>query len=224
MAYTLISLVNKVLRATGQRANKTAFAETDSSAFLRDKINDALEELYDMAPSEVDADGTLTLPASTRTVAALANLDPYEIYNWGWRIHNANGDIPLTFVSERFIIENFPLYEAEEADYPRYVYLSNGSPAFYPLLADGSPSLTIQYKYPSQFVELTATTDTFPWPDSSDEMMMVRLYAQLEYEMFKLMGNPDHTREKLDTVRCRLTTKYWLNRPMGFVGNRIIGT
>lgn len=224
MTYTLISLTNKVLRATGQRANKTAFAETDSSAFIRDKINDALEELYDMAPSAVDADGTLTLPASTRKVAALANLDPYEIYQWGWRIHNVNRDIPLTFVSETWIIENFPLHETEEADLPQYVYLSNNTPAFYPLLTAGSSSLTIQYKYPAQFVELTATTDTFPWPDTSDEIALVRLYAQLEYEMHKLMGNPDHTREKLETVRCRLTAKYWLKRPTGFVGNRIVGS
>lgn len=224
MAYTLLSLTNKILRATGQRANKTAFAETDSSAFIRDKINDALEEIYDMAPPGVDADGTLSLPASTRSVSALASLDPLEIYNWSWRINNGDGDIPLTFVSEKFIIENFPLYETEEADRPRYVYLSNGIPSFYPLLAAGSSSLTIQYKYPAQFVELTATTDTFPWLDSSDEMMMVRLYAQLEYEMHKLMGNPDHTREKLETIRCRLTAKYWMKRPMGFVGNRIIGT
>jgi hypothetical protein len=76
MTATLIDVVNEVLRATGQRPNKTAFAETDSSAFLRDKINDALDELYDMAPFTIDADGTLTLPASTRTVAVAATLDP----------------------------------------------------------------------------------------------------------------------------------------------------
>lgn len=223
MTDTLIDVTNEVLRATGQRPNKTAFAETDSSAFIRDKINDALDELYDMAPSTVDANGTLTLPASTRTVSALAGLDPYEIYDWSWRINDSTGDIPLIFLSEAWIIQNFPLNETQEAERPQYVYLSNGTPAFYPLLAAGSSSLTIQYKYPAQFVKLTLTTATFPWPDRSDEMTFIKLYAQLEYEMHKLMGNPDHTREKLETVRCRLTAKYWLKRPMGFVGNRIIG-
>jgi len=223
MTDTLIDVTNEVLRATGQRANKTAFAETDSSAFIRQKINDALDELYDMAPSTVDADGTLTLPASTRTVAALAGLDPYEIYDWSWRINDATGDIPLNFVTEEWIIQTFPLYETQEADRPQYVYLSNNVPAFYPLLSAGSAPLPIQYKYPAQFVKLTATTATFPWPDRSDEMTFTKLYAQLEYEMHKLMGNPDHTREKLETVRCRLTAKYWLKRPAGFIGNRIIG-
>jgi hypothetical protein len=223
MTATLIDVVNEVLRATGQRPNKTAFAETDSSAFLRDKINDALDELYDMAPFTIDADGTLTLPASTRTVAVAATLDPYEIYNWSWRINDVDGDIPLEFVSERFIIESFPLYETEEAVQPQYVYMSNNAPSFYPLLAAGSASLTIQYKYPTQFVKLTNTSAAFPWPDRSDELMFVKLFAQLEYEMHKLMGNPDFTREKLETKRCQITAKYAIKRPMGFVGNRIIG-
>lgn len=224
MADTLIDVVNEVLRATGQRPNKTAFAETDSTAFIRDRINDALDELYDMAPTSVDANGTLTLPASTRTVAALAGLDPSEIYQWGWRINNANGDIPLKFVSERHIIENYPLYETEEADSPRLVYLSNNTPAFYPLLSAGSASLTIQYKYPAQFVKLTEPSATFPWPDRSDEMAFVKLFAKYEYEMHKLMGNPDKTENQLETQRCKLTAKYALKRPMGFVGNRRIGT
>lgn len=223
MAITLIEMVNKVLRATGQRPNKTAFAETDSSAFLRDRINDAVFELYQMAPTTVDADGTLTLPSATRSVAAVAGLDPYRIYDWGWRINDPTGDIPLQFVDEKMIIQTFPLYETHQGPRPVYVYIANNLPSFYPLLEAGADSLTIQYKYPANVVALTTTTATFPFADGSDEMRFIELYAKFEYEMHKLMGNPDKTEGQLETTRAGLFGKYATIRGAYLVGNRRLG-
>ena len=222
MADTLIDVTNRVLRATGQRSDKTAFSETDSTSFVRDRINDALQEIYHQGPPPTQADGLLTLPPSTRSVA-ISGLDTGQIYENGWRINRASGDIPLQVVEESFLISHFPAFETEEADFPQYVYLANGIVSFYPLLIAGSPSLTIQYKYPSQFVRLENAADVFPFVDGSEEMRYIHIRAQHEYEMHKLMGNPDATREKAEVLMATLAGKYARIRNMSFVGARRYG-
>lgn len=223
MAITLLDLVIEVLRSTGQNPNKTAFSETDSTQFIVDRINDGLDVIYGLAPSSIDADGSLTLPASTRSVAAVSGLDPYHIYDWSWRINQSVGDIALEQVSEKFVIKNFPLYETYEAAFPKYVYLSNGVPSFYPLLKAGSASLTIQYKYPAQMVKLTETTATFPFQDRSEEMTFLKLYAKFQYELFKLMGNPDFTGGMVEDAKGALIGKYEALNPFRIAGNARFG-
>lgn len=220
MANTMIYVINEVLRATQQRPNKTAVSDTDSTAFILDKLNEALENIYGMSPTGIDVDATLTLPASTRTVAIASGLDPYRIYDWSWAISKVTGDTELEQVTEQYIQDRYPDYETGDAAEPRLVYFSGGEAAFYPLLEAGASSLTIQYKYPTQFVKLAAATDTFPFPDRSDEMAYIKFYAQAEYEIEKGLGAPDYTLEKAATKRARLKGKYARGKRIGFKGYR----
>jgi hypothetical protein len=223
MADTLIDVINEVLTATSQRGNKTAIAQTDSTAFIRDRLNDALENIYDIKPFVVDLDGTTTITASTRTFSGPSGIDLNNIDTDTFRINDANGDIPLPYVTEDFIIQNYPSFETAEADLPMYVYFTNGLLAIYPLLTTGATSLTLQYKYSSQFVKLTATTATFPFKDRSPEMKYCKLWAQRDYEISKGLGQPGATQSLIDDEWAKITGKYRRNRRFGFSGARIYG-
>lgn len=208
MAETLIEVTNEILLDTGQNSAKTEFKTTDSTSFIRNVINRALQILYGMAPTSVDVDGSLILPASTRSVAGPSGLDVHRIYEWSWRINNSAGDIPLKFASEQYIITTFPDFEVAEAIIPTYVYIANNTPSYYPLLKAGQPDLTIQFKYAAQYAKLVDTTATFPFEDGSEEMLFVKLYAKLQYQLHKLMGNPDVTATEVDSVLATLEGKY----------------
>lgn len=223
MADTLIDIINEVLTATGQRANKTTIATTDSTAYLRDRLNDALDWIYKKKPFTIDADGTVTITPSTRTFNGPADTELQNIHPWSLRINDSDGDIPVNLVTEQFIIENHPDFETAEAEYPQYVYYSNGSIAVYPLLETGASNLTLQFKYATQFTKLTSAAATFPFEDRSDELMYAKLYAQLRYEVFKGLGQPGVTKEEMDGVRDRLITKYRKGKRVGFKGSRRYG-
>lgn len=219
----MIDVINEVMTATFQRNNKTAISNTDSSAFFLDKINDALQNIYNWCPTAIDVDATLTLPASTRTVSIATGVDINRVYKNLWRINDSAGDIPLELVSEEFIITQKPLYETEEALKPQYVYYSNGNAAFYPLLKTGQSSLTIQYKYPTQFTKLEATTDTFPFPDRSEEKTYIKLFAQYHYEKLKGLGDPDSTYMDMVDVKHILKARYAKLKRVGITSHRRYG-
>lgn len=223
MADTLIFVVNEVLRATGQQADKTAFSETDSTAFIRDMVNKGLRKVYNMGSSVIDSDDSVSLAVSTRTVSPPSGVDPHAIYDWSVRINDTNGDIPLDVVTREFIITNFPEFEAFEAARPEYMYLDGGNLAFYPLVESTGSTLTIQFTYPTQFVKLTSTSDTFPFEDQSDEMEYIKQYAQLKYEVFKGLGQPEVTYQEVEDLEAALTAKYARTKKIGFTGSRIIG-
>jgi len=223
MATTFIDIINEVMTATGQRGNKTIISTNDSTAYIRDRLNDALETIYGLQPFVIDLDGTVTITPSTRTFAGPTDTELQNIHNWSLRIHDAAGDIPVKVVTEQYIIENYPGFEADEADKPRYVYLSNGLLAVYPLLAAGSSNLTLEFKYSTQFTKVTSTSATFPFEDRSDEMKFIKLSAQLDYEVYKGLGQPAVTNEKLEKVEARLKVKYAKSKRVGFTSSRRYG-
>lgn len=223
MADTLIDVINDVLIATGQRGNKTSIVQTDSTAYIRDRLNDGLEEVYRMQPFIVDASGTVTITASTRTFSGPSATELQNIHSWSLRINDSAGDIPVDLVTEQWIIENFPGFETDEADKPQYIYFTNDLIGVYPLLSAGASNLTLQFKYSTQFVKLTSTSATFPFEDRTDEMRFIKLHAQLKYEVFKGLGQPGVTNEELEAVRSRLIAKIAKGKRVGFKANRRYG-
>jgi len=223
MADTLIDVINEVLTATGQRGNKTAIALTDSTGFIRDRINDAMDTLYKLKPFVVDTDATVTITPSTRTFAGPTDTELQNIHPWSFRINNASGDIPVEYVTEQFVIENYPLFETETAAIPEHVYFANGLIAIRPLLTAGASNLTLQFKHATQFTKLTSASATFPFEDRSDEMKYVKLSAQLDYEIHKGLGQPGVTNEKIRSLYARLIAKYRKGKRVGFQGSRVYG-
>src|SRR3982750_2896864 len=169
MADTLLNVVNEILRATQQR-QQTAFSDNNDTNFIVDRVNDALEDVYNLKGTQIDVDGTATIPASTRKLTGPVGLDLTRIYDWSFRLNNATGDIPIQVLTKEYVVETFPLYESQEGPQPQYVYIDNNQLAVYPLLAAGSASLTLQFSYPSQFTKLTLISATFPFNDRSSEM------------------------------------------------------
>lgn len=223
MADTLIDVINEVLTATAQRANKTTIVATDSTAYLRDRINDALDTLYKLKPFVVDTDGTVTITPSTRTFNGPSDTELQNIHPWSLRINNSGGDIPVELVTEQYIIENYPDFETAEAEHPEHVYFSNGQIAIRPLLKAGSSNLTLQFKYSTQFTKLTSAAATFPFEDRSDEMRFIKLQSQLKYEVFKGLGQPGVTNDEMESVYARLYAKHRKGKRFGFVGSRRYG-
>ena len=223
MPTTLIDCINEVLTAVGSRENKTTIAATDSTGYIRDRLNDGLEDLYCLEPFEIDASGTVTITASTRTFSGPADTELGNIHPWSFRINNSNGDIPVDLVTEQWITENYPGFETDEADIPRFVYFDNGLIAVYPLLSAGASSLTLQFSYSTQFVKLTAAAAVFPFEDRSDEMRYIKLFAQRAYEVFKGLGQPGVTNEEMDRAKSRLVVKYMKAKRTGFTSNRRYG-
>lgn len=223
MADTLLAVVNEILRATQQRCDKTAFSNNDDTNFLVDRINDALEEVYNLKGTEIDADGTITITASTRKFNGPSGLDLSRIYDWSFRLNDADGDIPISVVTKEYIVRTFPLYESQEAELPQYVYIDNNQVAVYPLLETGAASLTLQFSYPAQLTKLTTTTATFPFQDRSEEMRFLKLSAQFDYEVFKGLGQPAVTLEKKDGIWARMVAKKARLKRQGFTGYRRYG-
>ncbi len=220
MVDTLLDVTKEVLRATHQTVSITSFSDTNDTNWIVDRINDALNTIYDLKPTQVDLDGSVTLAASTRTVSPPTGLDIYRIYNWSYRINDSDGDIDLDFVTKEFIVTTFPEYETYEAEQPSYVYYDGNSLAFYPLLKAGSTALTIQFSYPAQFIKLTSPTDIFPFADRSTEMAYIKLCAQRDYEVDKGLGQPGVTQSKIDEKWGIIVAKYQKGKRVGFKGYR----
>lgn len=219
MATTLLDLINEVHIATGQNTVST-ITTSDDSAYLRDRINDALENLYTLRGTDIDTDGSVTLPASTRTVSPPSGLDVYRIYTWSFRVNDSNGDIPLKHVSSQFITEQYNDYESAEGTVPQYVYYDGGDLGFYPLLTSGASSLTVQFKYPAQYAKLTSTTDVIPFADRSEESSYVRYYAQMMYEVFKGLGQPGLSNDLAEDKWAAIVAKYRKSKRTVLTGQR----
>lgn len=223
MADTLLAVVNEVLRATQQRCDKTSFSNNDDTNYIVDRINDALGALYALKGTEIDADGSVSIVASTRRVAGPVGLDLSRIYDWSFRLNNADGDIPLPVVTKEFIVRTYPLYETFEAAQPEMVYIDNNQLGVYPLLEAGASTLTLQFSYPAQLVKLTTTTATFPFQDRSPEMDYIKLDAQFRYEAFKGLGIPELTMQLKDDLWAGLVAKNAKLKRQGFTGYRRYG-
>lgn len=227
MADTLLDVVKEVLRATQQR-QQTTFSDNNDTNYLVDRINDALEDIYALKGTEIDADGTITITPSVRKFNGPAGLELTRIYDWSFRLNDAAGDIPMDVVTKETIVENFPLYESQEAEKPQYVYIDNNQIAVYPLLEAGASNLTLQFSYPAQMTKLTLTTATFPFQDRSDEMRYIKKRAQAEYEVWKALQNPGFTIDSglpgsVNGIWARMVAKKARLKKQGFQGYRRYG-
>src|SRR5882672_7853635 len=149
MSDTMLEIVNEILRACNQ-VTVTAFSDLDDSNFIVDRVNDALEVVYDLGPQLIDTAGTITMTPSTRKFNGPTGVDLQRIYDYSWRINNPtnSGDVLVKQVSPQFITLAYPQFETYEANQPNFVYYEGGQVAFYPLLLTGSSNLTIQFLYP----------------------------------------------------------------------------
>lgn len=221
---TLMDVINEILLATGQISTKTRISNTDDTSYVRDRINDALEEIYGLKPFNVDVAGTTTITPSTRLLNGPAATDLNNIYTWSFRVTTPSGDVPVAYVTEQFIIQNCPDYATVEADYPRYVYFAEGGfLAPYPMLKAGAANLTLKFIYSSQLIKLTATTATFPFENRSDELRFIKLSAQRDYEIYKNLGAPDITAQKASNLWAKMVAKYRKGKRIGFTGARLYG-
>lgn len=226
MADSMIDVVNEILRATQQESNKTELSDNDDTNFIADRVNDALEDIYRLQPTFREGDGTVTITPSTRTFSTPlgGTIEIHLIHNWSYRINDANGDIPLEYVTKEFIVKNFPLYETQEGDIPRYVYTDADLIAIYPLLTAGADNLTMQFSYSEALTKLEDASNTFPFTDRSDEMRFVKLSAQLDYEIYKGLGLPVITQGKKEALWGTIYAKHAKLKRQGFKGYRRYGS
>lgn len=222
MAETAVSLMNQILTKTTQK-QVTAFSDDDDSNFILESMNDALVNLYDLMPTQVDVNSSVNLPVSTRLVSLESGLDIYRIYDWSFRINDADGDRPLKVVTREYITKTYPAFETDTANEPRFVYYEGEQLAFYPLIKSDGDAATIQFSYPVIANRLTETTDTFVFPDNSNELQYIKFYAQLEYELDKGLGNPAVTNDKMEDKWGLLVAKYKRGKKSGFKGYRRYG-
>lgn len=220
MAETLLDVVKRILRVSGQNPSKTTFSDSDDTQWVVDRINEALKWIYSKNPTVVDTHSGITLPPSTRRVAVPAGVDIYKIYDWSFRI-NGTPDIALEVVSLEFITNHFENFETEEAEKPSFVYLDGGQLGFYPMVAAGSASKTIQFIYPALNSRLNSVSSTFPFPDESDEIFYCEKYAQYRYELYKGLGQPLDTANEVTSLKARLSARYARNKRIGFKPYRI---
>jgi len=220
---TLLDVVKKVLRACKKNTSITAFSDNDDSQYIVDRINEALQDIYSLRGTEIQADSSFTVTPSTRTYNVIAGLDLDRIFDWSVRINDPDGDIPLQVVTKQYIVDRYPLYETFEWDQPQYVYIDNNKLAVYPLLKAGSANLTIQFSYPAQPTEKTTTTATFPWPDMSYELTYIKKYAQYKYELSKGIGQPLDTAQDMEAAWAILTAKFTKQQRPRFIGYRRYG-
>jgi len=214
MADTLIDVVKRVLRATGQDTDISAFSDNDDTQFIVDQINEGLLDLHSLGGGDIILNGTLTVTPSTRLFSVATGLDIHEIEQFSWRINNALGDIPLKYVTREYIISRYPLFEAQESETPEFVYYEAQKAGFYPLLKAGASNLTIQYSYLTTSVRLSATTDTFPYPDKW--VQYAQKYAQGKYEIYKGLGQPAVTAGESDSLYTEISVKIWKEKRIGF--------
>jgi hypothetical protein len=212
---TLIDVINDVFREVGNRTNKTVIGDTDETGFVRNRINDALAEIYGLQPFNVDVAGSTVITPSTRTFSGPTGTDLNNIHTWSFRVNNA----PVAYVTNQFIITHCPDFETAEGASPSYVYFAEGGRlAIYPMLTAGAANLTLKFLYSTQFTRLTAAAATFPFEDGSDEMRYVKLCAQRDYELRKALGQPDATALKAMNLWAKLVAKYRKGKRFGITG------
>lgn len=223
MADTLGAMIKRILRITGQNPSKSALSDNDDTQWLADVINDALDRVYSLYPTQIDTDGSITVTPSTRTFTFPADADINEVYSWSWRINQSGGDIAIEQVTKQFIVTQYSNYEAQESDYPQYVYIDGDSIAVYPLLTAGASNLALQFSYPALTAEVSTWAGTFIFEDRSDELNYCERYAKAEYELYKALGQPQKSLMDAEDLWAGLKGKYARLNPVNFRGYRRYG-
>lgn len=193
MADTLLSVVKRVLRVTGQYPMITTFSDDDDTSYIVDRINDALIDLRSLNPNHLNEASTITITAGTRLYDIASGLDVYDIDVNSLRVDN----YAIDWIDVDNLIKLHPDYETVTGEKIRYIYFDDNQIGVYPVLAAGESDQTLKYRHPDVWVRLSATTDTFPYPDPNWVTYCERR-AQFEYEVFKGLGNPVATQQKMD--------------------------
>lgn len=217
MAESLKNILVRVLRATGQDEDITSIGDDDDTQFIVDRMNEAIDKLRDLGPTQINATGTISIPESTRRIS-LGGINPYEIIEHTFRLSTSEGDTPIQRVSYEYIIQVFPKFETDTAEYPRYVYFDSNQLAVYPLVKVGSGAKLIQFKYPLLNLKVSGLNDTFDFPDRW--LRYVEYYARGEYELYKGLGQPDYHLGKAEDLYARIKAKVMATNRQGFKGYR----
>lgn len=185
MADTLLDVVKRILRVTGQDPTITVFSDDDDSQFIVDEINKAMEDIRTLNPSHTESTSTSTITAGTRLYSVSTGLDIYDIDRNSLRLDNG----VVYWIDVDNLIARDKEFDTRTGPKVQYIYYENNQIGVYPILESGATDQTLKYRHPEVFTRLTATTDTFLYPDPVWVTYCERK-AKLAYELYKGLGNP----------------------------------
>lgn len=217
MADTLLTVIQRVLAATGQDPSVTSLSDTDDTRYLLDRVNDALMRLYTLKASHIDSSSTITVTANTRAYSVTAGVDIYTIEPTSFRIGTQKVYLTDLDRLERKDTE----WDTRTGPTIENVYFDNGQICVYPILETGTASQTLKFRHPQVWARLTATTDTFDYPDVW--LDYVERYAQFLYEVFKGISNPVVSQAELNDAWSRCVAKSIQGRQFQLQGYRKFG-
>lgn len=193
MSDTLLTVIQRVLTATGQDPSVSTLSDTDDTQYIADRINDALLRLRSLRPTVLDNNATITVVPNTRLYAVATGLDVYEVNKDSLRLDSGTAD----WIQLSRLVEQDPTYDTYTADKVRYLYFENNKIGVYPILETGADNQTIKYQHPDVWARLDDPADTFPYDDPY-WVTYCEKYAQVNYEIFKGLGNPMATNVLMD--------------------------
>jgi hypothetical protein len=217
MADTLLTVIQRVLAATGQDPSVTSLSDSDDTRYLMDRVNDALLKLYTLKGTHVDSSSSITITATTRAYNITAGLDIYMIEPTSFRLDDQKIELIDLDRLERIDTE----WDTRTAENVRYLYFDNGQICVYPILQTGTASKTLKFRHPQVWARLSATTDTFDYPDVW--LDYVERYAQFRYEIFKGISNPVVSQMEVDEAWGRCVAKSLQGRQFQLQGYRKFG-
>lgn len=217
MADTLLSVIQRVLAATGQDPSVTSLSDSDDTRYLMDRVNDALMKLYTLKGTHIDSSSSLTITATTRAYSITAGLDIYTIEPTSFRLDDQKIELIDLDRLERIDTE----WDTRTAENVRYIYYDNGQVCVYPILATGTASKTLKFRHPQVWARLSTTTDTFDYPDVW--LDYVERYAQFRYEVFKGISNPIVSQQEVEDSWGRCVAKSIQGRTFQLQGYRKFG-
>lgn len=185
MADTLLSVVKRVLRATGQDPMISGFSDDDDTQFIVDEINKAMEDIRTLNPTHIDASSTHTITAGTRLYSVSAGLDVYDINRNSLRLDDGKA----SWIDVVNLIAKDKEFDTRTGPKVQYIYYEDNQIGVYPILESGASDQTLKYTHPETFTRLAATTDSFPYPDPVWVTYCERK-AKMAYEIYKGLGNP----------------------------------
>lgn len=200
MADTLLAVVKRVLRATGQDPMITTFSDDDDTQFIVDEINKALEDIRTLNPTHTNTSSSHTITAGTRLYSVATGLDVYDINRNSLRLDNGKTD----WIDVVNLISKDKEYDTRTGPKVQYIYYDDNQIGVYPILEAGADDQTLKYSHPEVFTRLTATTDTFPYPDPVWVTYCERK-AKYQYEIYKGLGNPVATSIEVDEAWANCT-------------------
>lgn len=215
MADTLLSVVKRVLVATGQDSNISALSTNDDSQFIADRINDALLELRSLKPNHLDTSATISIVAGTRTYNVPTGLDVHDIDANSLRIDDSRA----FWIDEENLKDLDAEYDTRTGEKVQYIYFTDNKIGVYPILKTGATTQTFKYKHPGVWARLTSGSDVFPYPDPYWVTYCERK-AQMDYEVFKGLANPIATQMKVDDMWAICTARSAKDNQLRLVGYR----